>query len=46
MDPGAGVSGHPRGGDGVLGRSEEPEDDGEPEWSRGRAIETPMIGVH
>ena len=45
IDPGASVSGRKRGGDGILIRSEEPEDDDEPERSRGRAIKMPMTGV-
>ena len=45
VDPGAGILGHPGWGDGVPMHGEGQDDEGEPEWSRDRAIKIPMIGV-
>ena len=43
--PGAGVSGCPRVGDGVFPCSEETEEEGDRERSRGRVVKIPMVGV-
>ena len=45
VDPGASVSGRSGWGDGVFMHCEEPEDEGNPEQSRGWALKIPMTGA-